>query len=71
MIIIVPLAVLIAVSYLFRDDLGLRALLTYFALWITGLIVVLVLGLSPGVFTAIQCALAIAMLIHIRANPQI
>jgi hypothetical protein len=71
MIIFIPLAVLVAVSLLYRDELSGRALIVYWALWLIALIIVLGFGFSPGIFVAVQCALAVAMLIHVRANPQI
>lgn len=71
MIIFFPLAALITVSWLYRDDLTARALAIYWALWLLGLLVVLGFHLSPGIFVAVQCALGVAMLIHVRANPQL
>lgn len=71
MMILFPLAALIAVAFIYREDLRFRALAIYFSLWCAGLVLVLVFGLSPGVFVAIQCALAVTMLIHVRANPRL
>lgn len=69
--IVVPLAALLAISFLYRADLGARALAVYALLWVAALALCLVLSLSPGVFTALQCALAVALLIHVRANPRL
>lgn len=71
MIVFFPLAVLLAVAYLYRDELGLRASLAYAGLWGASLAICLLFDLSPGIFTALQCGLAVAMLIHVRANPQL
>ena len=59
------------ISWLYRDDLGVRALAVYASLWIVGLGVVLIFNLSPGVFVVVQCVIAVAMLIHVRANPDV
>jgi hypothetical protein len=71
MIILLPLIVLVAVSLLYHDELGARSLIAYWSLWLIGLTIVLGFRLSPGIFVATQCALAVAMLIHVRANPQL
>ena len=67
----VPLIAIVVISWLYRDDLGVRALAIYSGLWLLGLAVVLVINLSPGVFVVVQCAIAVAMLIHVRANPDL
>ena len=71
MLLIVPLATLIVASYIYRAELGARALIIYGLLWSAALAVVFALSLSPGIFAAIQCVLAIAILIQVRANPRI
>lgn len=71
MLILTPLFALLVIGALFRHDLGVRALLIYGALWAVGLGVMLVFTLSPGVFVAVQCFLAIAMLIHAGVNPEV
>lgn len=71
MIVFVPLAALLAVSYLYREDLGVRALVIYFLLWVIGVVVMFAFQLSPGIFTAWECSLVIAMLIQVRANPKL
>lgn len=67
----IPLAALVVLSLLFRADLGLKGLLTYWSLWGVGLAVAALLNLSPGYFIAFECLLAIAMLIQLRINPRI
>jgi hypothetical protein len=67
----IPLATLIVVSLLYRHDLGAKALLVYFSLWLGGLIAAVSFKLVPGYFVAFQCLLAISMLIHVRANPEV
>lgn len=64
-------AALLVISFLFRHDLGLKALLAYWGAWAIGLAVILGFALSPGYFIAFQAMLAIAMLIQLRINPQI
>lgn len=71
MMIVFPLAAMIAVSMLYRDELGARALIIYWAIWVFALLIVLGFQLSLGVFVAAECALAVALLIHVRANPQL
>lgn len=71
MLIFFPLVALLVIGGLYRDDLGLRAIFSYAAIWIVGLAVVLGFALSPGYFVVLQCFLAVAMLIHVRANPRI
>ncbi len=66
-----PLLVIVVIAWLYRDDLGVRALAIYGGLWLLGLAAVLVFKLSPGVFVVVQCALAVALLIHVRANPDV
>jgi hypothetical protein len=66
-----PLLAVIVIAFIYRGDLGARALLAYGGIWCVGLTLVLSLDLSPGIFVALQCALAIAMLIHVRANPNL
>jgi hypothetical protein len=66
-----PLIALVVISWLYREDLGVRAIAVYGGLWLLGLAVVLALNLSPGVFVVVQCVIAIAMLIHVRANPDV
>ena len=70
-LLVFPLIALVVIAWIFRDELGLRALAVYGMLWLAGLTVVLVFALSPGVFVVIQCAIAVAMLIHVRANPDV
>ena len=67
----VPLAALIVISFLYRHDLGAKALLVYGSLWLGGLITAISLHLAPGFFVAFQALLAISMLIHVGANPKI
>lgn len=71
MLIFFPLVALLVIGGLYRDDLGLRAIFGYAAIWLVGLAVLFVFDLSPGFFVVLQCLLAVAMLIHVRANPQI
>ena len=71
MILFFPFVALVVISFLYREDLGLRALLVYWGIWVVGLVVMLVFHLSLGVLLVLQCILAIAMLIHVRANPEI
>ena len=66
-----PLIALVVIGWLYREDLGARSLAVYGGLWILGLALVLTLNLSPGVFVVVQCAIAVAMLIHVRANPDV
>jgi len=71
MLILFPLSALLVIAFLFRSDLGLRALLVYAGIWGAGLAAIFLLGISPGYFVAIQCLLAIAMLIHVGVNPDV
>jgi hypothetical protein len=71
MLILFPLVAVIVIALIYRGDLSARALIIYGSIWIVGLALVVGLSLSPGIFAALQCALAIAMLIHVRANPDI
>ena len=71
MIILFPLAALLVIGFFFRHDLGVRALAIYGCLWAVGFATVWLLALSPGVFVAVQCILAIAMLIHVGVNPDV
>ena len=71
MVILFPLAAILVIGFFFRHDLGVRALAIYGCFWAVGLATVLLLGLSPGVFVAVQCLLAIAMLIHVGVNPDV
>ena len=64
-----PLIAIGVISWLYREDLGVRELAVYGGLWLLGLAVVLIFNLSPGVFVVVQCVIAVAMLIHVRANP--
>jgi hypothetical protein len=66
-----PLIAIVVISWLYREDLGLRALAVYGGLWLLGLAIVLTIHLSPGVFVVVQCVIAVAMLIHVRANPDV
>jgi hypothetical protein len=66
-----PFIAMAVIGWLYRDDLGGRALVVYGGLWLLGLAVVLLFNLSPGVFVVVQCVLAVAMLIHVRANPDV
>jgi hypothetical protein len=66
-----PFFAIIVVSFLYREDLGVRALIIYASLWSAAFAIVIVARLSPGIFGAAECAIAIAMLIHVRANPDI
>ncbi len=71
MLIFFPLVALLVIGGLYRDELGLRAIFSYAGIWLVGLAVVLLFDLSPGYFVVLQCLLAVAMLVHVRANPQI
>lgn len=71
MLIFSPLISLVVIGYIYREDLGARALGLYGVLWSLGLVTVLGLDLSPGFFVVLQCVLAVAMLIHVRANPEV
>ena len=71
MLIFFPLIALIVIAYLYRDDLGPRALVAYGIVWTVCLAITLAADFSPGVFVVLQCLLAIAMLIHVGANPDI
>lgn len=71
MLIFFPLIALMVIGYIYREDLSRRARMSYVILWLCGLAVVLTLGLSPGYFVVLQCLLAIAMLIQVRANPEV
>jgi hypothetical protein len=66
-----PLIAIVVISWLYREDIGVRALAVYAGLWLLGLAVVLLFNLSPGVFVVVQCVIAVAMLIHVRANPDV
>lgn len=70
-IILFPFSAILVIAFLFRHDLGVRALLIYGGIWILGLATVLLFGLSPGVFVAAQCLLAIVMLLHVGVNPEV
>jgi hypothetical protein len=70
-LLVFPLIGIVVISWLYREDLGVRALGVYGGLWLLGLAVVLILNLSPGVFVVVQCVIAVAMLIHVRANPDV
>jgi hypothetical protein len=67
----VPFFALVAISWLYRDELGGRALAVYWGLWLVGLLVIFFARLHPGFFIAAQSALAIAMLIQLRVNPEV
>ncbi len=71
MLILFPLSAILVIGYLFRSDLGARALMIYGVIWGAGLGTVQLLGVSPGYFVALQCLLAIAMLIHAGVNPDV
>jgi hypothetical protein len=66
-----PLIAIVVISWQYREDLGGGALAVYAGLWLLGLAVVLLFNLSPGVFVVVQCVMAVAMLIHVRANPDV
>jgi hypothetical protein len=70
-LILFPLIALLVIGILYRDDLSMRAIIIYAAIWAAGLAAVFVLDLSPGYFIVLECLLAITMLIHVRANPQL
>lgn len=71
MLILSPLIALIVIGYIYREDLGARALAAYGMAWSLGLVAVLGFDVSPGFFVVLQCLLAVAMLIHVRANPEV
>jgi hypothetical protein len=66
-----PFFALIMISWLYRDELMVRALVIYWSLWLVCLLVMISAKFHPGIFTAVQSALAISMLVHVRANPSI
>lgn len=66
-----PFFALIMISWLYRDELMGRALVIYWSLWLVCLLVMISAKFHPGVFTAVQSALAISMLVHVRATPSI
>ena len=66
-----PFFALVMISWLYRDELMGRALVIYWSLWLACLLVMISANIHPGGFTATQSALAISMLIHVRANPSI
>jgi hypothetical protein len=66
-----PFAALLVISVIYRSDLGLKALVSYWSIWAAGLLVIIVFSISPGFFVAIQAVLAVAMLIQLRVNPQL
>jgi len=63
---LLPLAV---ISWLYRHELGMRALGIYWGLWALGLTVSIVSGVHPGFFIGFECLLTVAMLIHLGVNP--
>jgi hypothetical protein len=71
MLALFPVFAVIVIALIYRGDLGPRALMIYGIIWGIGLAVAAGLDLSPGIFAAFQCMLAIAMLIHVGANPNI
>ena len=61
----------VVISWLYRDELGGRVLAIYWSLWAVSLVVIFFARLHPGFFIAAQSALAIAMLIQLRVNPEV
>lgn len=68
LLLLIPIGV---IAFLYRADLGAKGLLAYGAILACGALAVLVFGVPPMAFHVMQCLLAIAMLIHVRANPPI
>lgn len=71
LVLLFSLIALLVIAYVYREDLGLRGMLVYASIWTVGLCAMLLLDLSPGVFVALQCLLAIAILIQVGANPDV
>ena len=63
-----PLAALIAISLIYRNELGLKSVAIYWTIWIIALGVVVALKLSPFIFVAFQAFLAAIMYIHVKKN---
>ena len=62
----IPLAV---ISWIYRHELGRRALGIYWALWALGLITTLLSAVHPGFFVGLECLLTVEMLIQLGVNP--
>lgn len=68
MIFYIPKAVLIALAVIYREDLGLRAILIYAALWVVGAVAMAILHVAVYGFIAFEALLAVAMILHVRKN---
>lgn len=68
---LIPLIAVVVIAVIYREELGLRSLLIYGGVSVAAILAVFTLSLSPGIFIAVECGVAIAMLIHVRANPNI
>lgn len=62
----IPFAVLIALSIIYRNDLGFKVLLSYFAIWLVGILACVLLHLPGFLFVAYQALLAAVMYIHVK-----
>ena len=66
-IFLLPIAVILSLSIIYWNDLGLRVVAVYLALFALTFLPA-TLGASPYVGTALQGLLAAIMLIHAKAN---
>ncbi|MBC7365430.1 MAG: hypothetical protein H7343_01245 [Undibacterium sp.] len=62
----IPMAV---ISWIYRHELGMCALVIYWGLWVIGLITTIQSAVHLGFFVGFECLLAVAMLIHLGVNP--
>ncbi len=65
------LAALVVVSGLYREELGLKALLVYWIVWAAFLAGIFLSRLPLAYLATVQAILAIIMLIQLRVNPEI
>jgi hypothetical protein len=61
-----PLAVLISASIMYRKDLGNKAVLMYWGLWLVGHLACSKLPIPSYYFIAYEALLSVAMLIHAK-----
>ena len=62
----IPMAV---ISWIYRHELGMRALGIYWGLWALGLITTLLSAVHQGFFIGFECLLTVAMLVQLGVNP--
>jgi hypothetical protein len=66
MVFYLPLAVMISASIIYRNDLGNKAILVYWGLWLAGHLACRHLPIPSYGFIAYQALLSAAMLIHAK-----